>query len=112
MIIQDELITRINHFIEVERTKQDLSDLFFKVKKSKTTNSIYITVYCFVEEEKISSSFRISDHYKSRVDTKVIRKATNFHYIERKILSLIEHTRKIRFEKNMQLVAEQNKEKK
>jgi len=109
MIIQESLIKRINNFIEQEKKKKDLSDMNFKVTKSKTTNSIYIIVSTMANRKKVSVRFRISDHYNSKCETKVVRKKTNFNFIKEKIRFLIKKAREIRYKKLLNQIKKENK---
>lgn len=89
MIIQDSLIDKIDKFIRKEQHKRDIGHITFKITQSKSTNSIYVKAYSYYEGERIQSTFRISDHLNSNIDTKLVHKHTKFSFIERKILSMI-----------------------
>lgn len=98
MVLQDALVNRINKYIEKLKKQRDLSHIYFKVSASKTSTSIYIQMYSFVDDEKIRVSFRLADHYKSRIKTKILKKHTKFHLIEREIDSMIARINKKRFQ--------------
>ena len=104
MIIQDSLITRIEGHIEKLKKEQDLADFIFKISKSKSTNSIYIQVYSYVDKEQIRLSYRFSDHFNSGVKTKIVTKSMSFDFIERKIQKMILDMKKIRLKKLMKKV--------
>jgi hypothetical protein len=97
MIIQESLYKRIESLIERKKSDPKNEDIKFKLSKSNTTNSIYILIYTYAQNEQIRIKFRISDHYNSEVKTKVLKKATNFSYIERKMDQMISRARSIRF---------------
>jgi hypothetical protein len=97
MIIQQELYERIEKLINSKKTNKKNEDIVIILSKSKTTSSIYITVLSAYEEEKIRIKYRISDHHNSKVKTKVVRRATTFNFIERKLDSMIKRVRTIRY---------------
>lgn len=96
MKIQKSLITRIDTYIKELKKGQDLSDYEFKIRKSNSTNSIYIQVYSYIDSKQIRSSYRLSDHFNSKVKTKIITKHTRFDFIKRKIEKMIRNNRNIR----------------
>jgi hypothetical protein len=104
VIIQESLITKIEKYIEKLKREQDLADFTFKVSKSKSTNSIYIQIYSYVDKEQIRLSYRFSDHFNSGVKTKIVTKSMSFDFIERKIQKMISEIKKIRLKKLMKKV--------
>lgn len=104
MIIQDALVERIQRFADSEKKKQKLSDYYFKIRKSNTTNSIYVQLYSFIDGETLRISYRFSDHKNSDVKTKLVCKNTNFKFIERKILYMIKSMQLKRYNKCMEII--------
>lgn len=105
MIIQDSLIRRIEVYVESLRRQAKNEHLIFKVSRSNTTNSIYVKVLTFLDEEKIQSSYRISDHLNSKVNTKLVAKHTKFTTIQRNIDKLIDKVNKLRTKKVLEKVS-------
>ena len=97
MFSQEELTKKIENFITQEKTKRDLSDLSFKVLKSQTTNSIYVTVRSYVNNEDIKISYRFSDHKNSKVKTKIVKGKIDNDFIAKKINLMIKQVRYIRY---------------
>ena len=110
MIIQDALISRIEQYIEKLKKERELDRIEFRVSKSQSTSSTYITLISFVEGERIKLQFRISDHYNSKVKTKILKKNTKFTLIEKEIKMLIRRTNKIRFKIKMNHVSKNQKD--
>ena len=81
----------------------------FKVTSSKTTNSFYIKVYTYLDDEKISASYRVSDHLNSKINTKLVAKHTKFSTITNNIDKLIEKVNKIRTKKIVENVSKENR---
>lgn len=97
MIIQEQLYKRIEGLINSKRNNPKYNDVRFKLSKSKSSNSIYMTVMTMVQDNHIRIKYRISDHYNSRVKTKIVRRSTTFKFIERKLNSMIRQARLIRY---------------
>lgn len=106
MVVQDELMIRIEKFIKRQKQIRNWDHIEFKVTKSKTTNSIYVKAISYWEGERIQSSYRISDHRNSKVTTKVLAKNTKFSFIEKKIVGLVEKIDRIRFRKKLEQLGE------
>jgi len=109
MIIQDSLIRRVELYVESLKKQARNEHLFFKVTSSKTTNSFYIKVYTYLDDEKISASYRVSDHLNSKITTKLVAKHTKFSTITNNIDKLIEKVNKIRTKKILENVSKESK---
>lgn len=97
MIIQEQLYKRIEGLINSKRNNPKYNDVRFKLSKSNSSNSIYMTVMTIAKDNHIRIKYRISDHYNSEVKTKVVRRTTNFNFIERKLDLMIKQARSIRY---------------
>lgn len=108
MIIQESLIKRVELYVESLRKQARNEHLFFKVTKSNTTNSFYIKVYTFLNDERISASYRVSDHLNSKINTKLVAKHTKFSTITNNIDKLIEKVNKIRTKKIFENISKED----
>jgi hypothetical protein len=109
MIIQESLYQRIESLINRKRKDKSYSDIIFGSDKSNTTKSFYIWVKTYANNEEIRMSFRFSDHRNSQVKTKVIKRTTNFSYIERKLEFMVSRAREIRYEKLIKTIEKEKK---
>ena len=111
MVIQDSLVARVDKFIRKLRSEMNLEEYIFSVTKSKTTNSLYVAVISYVQKERIRLTYRFSDHGNSKVKTKIVCRTTSFKFIERKILRMIKKVKRMRCEKQFELLERKRDEK-
>lgn len=97
MKLSETLIKKIEQHIERLKIKKDLSNFYFKIRKSKTSKSIYIHLYTQVNNKIIKRQFRISDHQSKMKNTKVVTESTKFSYIKRRIEKLIKDAKNARY---------------
>lgn len=87
MILNDYLLSSIkkvvNNKINIDKSVR------LEVKKSKTTNSIYVIASTEVLGNKITKEIRFSDHGNSKIKTLMIKKETNFELIIKLIKRLV-----------------------
>ena len=104
MKLNSELYNRIEKQIHICNEKYE--DVEFDIKKSNTTNSIYIQAYNKANEIPVKLSYRFSDHRNSSVKTKIISKNTKFSYINRVIDKMVKDVRNIRFKQLMNQIGD------
>ncbi|NCU41493.1 MAG: hypothetical protein EOM19_02075 [Candidatus Moranbacteria bacterium] len=63
-----------------------------------------------VNKDILKTTYRISDHYNSKVKTKVVKRATNFNFITRKINNMIKQVRTMRYYKLVENVCQNNEQ--
>jgi hypothetical protein len=95
MKLCEALYYRIERFAQTYNQQHD--DVKFLIKKSNTTNSIYLVAESKSNDVSIKKTFRISDHRNSNAKTKIIAKNTKFSHIERLFDSMKNDIRSIRF---------------
>ena len=99
MVIQENLIERVEAYVDTLRQQKKYENYLFKVRKSKTTMSLYVQIFSRINGEMIRLTYRFSDHKNSKVKTKVLTKNTSFTFIERKIKAMLKSMQRIRYEK-------------
>ena len=99
MIIQDDLIRRINEHIKKVEAQPKNKNIKFECRQSKSSKSIYITLTSILDGEFLKHQYRISDHRRNKAETKIICKNTKFSFIENKINQLARKMRKTRYMK-------------
>mgnify|MGYP000970944924 CR=1 FL=1 len=109
MVIQDELVTRVEEFLDKLRKEPQNKHLTFSCHKSKSTNSLYVDVISFIDGHRLKFSYRFSDHYNSKVKTKIMVKHTKFGFIERKVYTMIKQMKAARYKKWCQLESRKRK---
>lgn len=97
MVIQPELVRRVEDYVDSLRKQKKYEHILFTVKQSKTTRSLYVQLFSRMNGQMIRLTYRFSDHLNSKVKTTVIKKTTSFKLIERKINAMLKSMKKIRF---------------
>lgn len=93
MKIDEELLIKIDNYIQKikkEKMIKDIDLISYEVRMSKTTKSIYITVWTFLEKEIYKKYYRISDHPNKKVkQATIVKKETNLDFIYKRIRKMI-----------------------
>ena len=89
MVIQEDTLRRVEEYLDKLRREPRNSNLIFDCHMSKSSISLYVKVSSHVGRRYLKLEYRFSDHYKSTVKTKIIKKNTKFGFIQRKIDKMI-----------------------
>lgn len=110
MILQTKLLNKINNYIEKLYKNKEIKNLHLCNWKAyqASTGSIYIKVWSFLGEEKYTMTYRLSDHYKKSVKTKIVEKTTKFSSIERKIKNLFVSILRARLKNTLNQIGKKN----
>lgn len=110
MILQTKLVNKINNYIEKLYRNKEIENLHLCNWKAyqASTGSIYIKVWSFLGEEKYTITYRLSDHYRKSVKTKIIEKSTNFSFIEKRIKNLFVSILKARLRNTINQIGKKN----